>query len=110
MLEAVTAYVRRKRWVVVSLVVFWGAIYCANDVAISFHSYSGFVLILDLLLDGCFVAWIAYSIRQPDFWGYTIVSAAIILIAFSSALWFAIHIRDFGSFAFGNAYRAFDYY
>ena len=32
------------------------------------------------------------------------------MIAFSSALWFAIHIRDFGSFAFGNAYRAFDYY
>ena len=25
-------------------------------------------------------------------------------------LWFAIHIRDVKSFAFGNAYRAFDYY
>src|SRR5271166_6115990 len=110
MLGAIGEYVRRRHWVVLLLVALWVAIFCANDFALSFRSDRGFGLTLDLLLEGCFIAWIVYSIMRPDFWAYIIVSAAIVLTTIASALWFAIHIKDVESFAFGHSYRAFDYY
>jgi hypothetical protein len=74
MLEAVAAYVRRKQWVVFSLVALWAAIYCTEGVGVAFHLYSGLALVLDVLIKVFFLAAITYSMRQQVF-GDTRLSA-----------------------------------
>jgi hypothetical protein len=111
MMEAVAAYVRRKQWVVFSLVALCVAVDFARGLAQAFHLYNGSGLAADLGIKIFYLAAIFYSLRSRDFLGYTIVTAAVFIGLFSSAAWLVFNIEAFGiAFSFGDSYHAFENY
>ena len=99
MLEAVAEYVRRKQWVVFSLV----ALFVAVDFGRWLFQSASLPLGVGLPLEIANVVAIFYLLGRRDFFGYTAVAALVILSLFSSAIWLGISIENYGIvYAFGE--------
>jgi hypothetical protein len=99
MLETVAAYVRRKQWVVFSLVT----LFVAVDLGRWLFQSASLPLGLGLPLAIANIVAILYLLRRRDFLGYTVIAAGIILALAAAAMWLAIFTKDFGiDYAFGD--------
>jgi hypothetical protein len=100
MLEAVAAYVRRRHWVVFSLVALFVVVDFGRWLLAPAFMLPGSGPAVDLAfgiaVELAYVAAIFYSLRSRDFWGYTVVAALIILSLSSAAMWLGIYIKEFG--------------
>lgn len=96
MLEAAAAYVRRRHWVVFSLV----ALFVAVDFGRWLFQSASLPLGVGLPLEITNVVAIFYLLGRRDFFGYTAVAALIILYFSSSAIWLGISIGKRIAYAF----------
>jgi hypothetical protein len=98
MLEAVTAYVRRKQWVMFSLVALFLAVDFGRWLFQPASSIPGFGLALEIAS----VVAAFYLLSRRDFFGYTVIAVGVVLALFSAAMWLVIFINNFGvAYAFG---------
>jgi hypothetical protein len=99
MLEAVTEYVKRRQWVVFSLV----ALFLAIDFGRWLFQSATLPLGVGLPLVIANVVAIFYLVGRRDFFGYTAAAALVILSLSSSAIWLGVSVEKFGiAYAFGE--------
>ena len=99
MLGALGEYVRRKQWVVFSLV----ALFVAVDFGRWLFQSASLPLGVGLPLEIANVVAVFYLLARRDFFGYTAVAALVVLYLSSSAIWLGISIGNFGiAYAFGE--------
>ena len=111
MLEAVAAYVRRKQWVVFSLVALFVAIdFCRWIFAPAFllpGSGPALDLFFGLAAELIYIAIIFYMLNLRDFFGYSFAAALVGLGLFSAATNLVVFIVDFGmAYSFGDPRHA----
>ena len=100
MFGAVGEYVRRKQWVVFSLVALFVAVDFGRWL---FQSASLFPGGFGLVIEISYLVAAFYLLSRRDFFGYTVIAVGVVLALSSAAMWLAIFVNNFGiAYAFGE--------